>query len=69
MLYHPVSAVPLMIAGVIAILAFIPLWRILRRLGYSGWWAIVGIISPINIIGLWVLAYARWPVETARDSG
>jgi hypothetical protein len=38
-----------------------PAVRILRRLGYSGWWAIVAPISPLNLIGIWVLAYVRWP--------
>ena len=45
----------------IAIAAVIPVVKILHRLGYSGWWAVLAPISPLNIIGLWVPAYARWP--------
>jgi hypothetical protein len=51
------------IAAVLAILAVIPSVMILRRLGYSGWWAILAAISPINIIGLWILALIEWPIE------
>ena len=53
----------LALAVVLAILAIIPSVMILRRLGYSGWWAILAAVSPINIIGLWVLAMVRWPIE------
>jgi hypothetical protein len=38
-----------------------PVARILGRLGYSKWWTIVYFIPFVNIIGLWILAYARWP--------
>ena len=51
------------LAGILAVLAVIPSVFILRRMGYSGWWAILAAISPINIIGLWVLAFVPWPVE------
>jgi len=53
----------LALAVVLATLAIIPSVMILRRLGYSGWWAILAAVSPINIIGLWVLAMVRWPIE------
>lgn len=43
--------------------ALIPSIFILRRMGFSGWWAIIAPISPLNLIGLWVLAFKRWPVE------
>jgi hypothetical protein len=57
------SPLQLVLAVVLAILAIIPSVIILRRMGYSGWWAILAAISPINIIGLWVLALIRWPSE------
>jgi len=53
----------LALAVVLATLAIIPSVMILRRLGYSVWWAILAAVSPINIIGLWVLAMVRWPIE------
>ena len=52
----------LVLAVVLAILAIIPSVMILRRLGYSGWWAILAAVSPINIVDLWVLAMVQWPI-------
>jgi hypothetical protein len=44
----------------IAIL-FPPCLRIVRRVGYSGWWALLIIVPGVNIIALWALAFIRWP--------
>lgn len=51
------------IVGYLVLLA-VPTARILGRLGFSRWWVILLFIAPLNLIGLWVLAYARWPRET-----
>ena len=53
----------IVIIVIIAILAIVPSVIVLRRLGFSPWWAIVAPISPLNIIGLWVIAFVKWPVE------
>lgn len=53
---------------IIAILVIIPAAMILRRLGYSPWWAIIAPISPLNILGLWIIAFVKWPVETTLKS-
>ena len=53
----------IVIIAIIAILAIIPAAMILRRLGFSPWWALIAAISPLNIIGLWVVALVKWPVE------
>jgi hypothetical protein len=46
----------------IVIAAFVPpAVKILRRMGFSGWWVLIAVISPLNIVALWVLAYAKWP--------
>ncbi|MGA8975685.1 MAG: hypothetical protein WB496_21290 [Pseudolabrys sp.] len=39
----------------------IPIGRILTRIGYSKWWTIVYFIPFVNIVGIWILAYSRWP--------
>ena len=39
----------------------IPISRILTRIGYSKWWTIVYFIPFVNIVGIWILAYSRWP--------
>jgi hypothetical protein len=62
------TPVQLAVAMVLAILAIIPSVMILRRLGYSGWWAILAAVSPINIIGLWILAFLKWPLEKTHPT-
>ena len=39
----------------------IPIARILTRIGYSKWWTIAYFIPFVNIVGIWILAYSRWP--------
>jgi uncharacterized membrane protein YhaH (DUF805 family) len=38
-----------------------PCIRIVRRVGYSGWWALLMIVPGVNVIALWALAFIRWP--------
>ncbi|MFN7644157.1 MAG: hypothetical protein ACK5PW_13935 [Burkholderiales bacterium] len=35
--------------------------RVLRRAGYSPWWVLLVLVPLVNLIALWVFAYARWP--------
>ena len=44
-------------------IVFVPYVMIVRKAGYSGWWAILGFIPLVNLIMLWVFALVRWPVE------
>lgn len=60
--------IPLLIVSIIAVLMVLPTVKILRRMGYNPWWAIVTVISPLNLIGLWYLAYAVWPAEPRGKS-
>ena len=38
-----------------------PLIRILHKAGYSGWWILVSFIPLVNIVMLWIFAFADWP--------
>jgi membrane protein DedA with SNARE-associated domain len=44
----------------------IPLWRIISKAGYSGAWALVSLIPVVNLIALWIFAFAKWPNERLR---
>jgi hypothetical protein len=33
------------------------------KAGYSRWWALAIFIPLVNLIIIWVFAFARWPVE------
>ena len=57
------AIIGLMIAFVVV---GIPTGIVLRRLGYSEWWALVLFIPGGALIGLCVLAFANWPGPDAR---
>jgi hypothetical protein len=46
---------------VIAAIYFIPTIKILNKAGYTGWWSVLSLIPLVNIIMLWVFAFADWP--------
>jgi uncharacterized membrane protein YhaH (DUF805 family) len=48
------------------IILLVPLWRIVRKAGYSGAWALVSLIPLVNIIALWIFAFSKWPNERVR---
>lgn len=59
---NPVFTWGMMIAAIIYFaLIFWPLVRIMHRIGRSGWWTLFVVTGPGLIIGLWLLAYCRWP--------
>jgi hypothetical protein len=52
--------------ALVAALCAIVVWassRILKRMGFSPWWATLSFITPLNVIGLTVLALFEWPIE------
>jgi uncharacterized membrane protein YhaH (DUF805 family) len=48
---------------VIAILAlyFLPIVKILQKAGYSGWWCLIVFVPLVDIVMLYVFAFANWP--------
>ena len=38
-----------------------PVTKILSRAGLNRWWAILSVIPIVGWLGIWALAYARWP--------
>jgi hypothetical protein len=52
--------------AVIAVVMLFPVARILNRMGYSAWWLLVFLLPPAPIVGLWLLAYLKWPSEKSR---
>jgi hypothetical protein len=59
-----------LIGGIIGLIVtfivlVIPTGMILKRLGYSEWWALVMFIPGGALIGLWILAFADWPGPVA----
>ena len=50
-----------LIAIVYAVLVIVPVAMVLRRVGFSGWWSILAIVAPLNLVALWVFALIDWP--------
>ncbi|RCW94627.1 hypothetical protein DFP77_14525 [Marinomonas foliarum] len=50
---------------IILLLMFIPtIWiygRILNKAGYSRWWVLLIFVPIVNLIMIWVFAFAKWP--------
>jgi hypothetical protein len=46
---------------VFSFLVLSPVIKILRRTGYSEWWALLMFAPGVNIVALWLFAYGRWP--------
>ena len=48
----------------VLILLVLPVWffaKAVKKAGYSSWWALLGFVPIVNLVMLWVLAYAKWP--------
>jgi len=45
-----------------------PYCRVLSRLGYSPWLGLLVFVPTVNVILLWLFAYARWPALRAQPA-
>jgi hypothetical protein len=41
--------------------------RILHRAGYSRWWMLTILVPIVNVIMVWIFAFAQWPVLSKRQ--
>ena len=41
---------------------------ILNKAGYFRWWALLFLIPLVNIIMIWIFAFARWPAFKEAQS-
>ena len=44
------------------VVVLVPAATILRKAGFSGWWSLVLLVPPLNLVGLWIFAFSRWKV-------
>jgi hypothetical protein len=40
-----------------------PISQVLHRIGFSRWWALLWFIPFINVVGLWMVAFRKWPIQ------
>jgi hypothetical protein len=50
------------------VLMGVPVASILHRAGRSRWWTLIAFIPLINLIGLWLFAFSRWPAVEAAPT-
>lgn len=51
------------------VIVMIPLWRITRRTGRDPWLSLLNLVPVVGSIAFAaILAYGRWPAESARFS-
>ncbi len=59
-----------LVALVLVVWAFVAVFgRILNRAGYSRWWLLTTVVPLVNLIMLWVFAFAVWPAAKPPQQG
>ncbi len=38
-----------------------PYAKTISRAGYSPWWSLLLFVPLVNVISMWIFAYAEWP--------
>lgn len=51
---------------VVLFILLFPIWKILRKAGYSGWWVLLWFVPVGNLVALWIFAFADWPALRGR---
>jgi uncharacterized membrane protein YhaH (DUF805 family) len=36
-------------------------FRILEKAGFNGWWTLVLLVPVVNVVMIWIFAFAHWP--------
>jgi len=59
-----------LVVGLLILWAFIVIFgRILNRTGYSRWWLATLFVPVLNLIVVWIFAFADWPVSKRNVPG
>lgn len=49
---------------IILLILVLPAWlfsRVVSKAGFSGWWALLGVVPLVNLVALWIFAFTKWP--------
>jgi hypothetical protein len=46
-----------------SVLFLVPAWRILTKAGYPGHLSLLLLVPIVNVVGLFLFAFAEWPLE------
>lgn len=64
---HAYSPTHWLILAIVMAIFGIPVAIVLKRAGYNPAWALLLIFPGAWPIGLWIFAFAKWPVLAGRD--
>ncbi len=56
----------LLLLAIIGLIVVLPFWKIFSKAGFSGWFSLAMVVPGLNVIALFYLAFARWPVRQSR---
>jgi hypothetical protein len=56
----------LIVVLILLILVVIPYWKIFGKAGFSSWLALLILVPIVNLVMLYFLAFADWPVLKER---
>jgi hypothetical protein len=63
MVVFALSPLEHLVVGLLSVVLVVwPFWRIFSRAGYPGWLSLGMLVPLVNVVLLFVLAYADWPV-------
>ena len=54
-----ISFAHILLLLLLGVVTLFPIQQILHRTGHSRWWCLITL--PPNWLGIWVLAFIRWP--------
>jgi hypothetical protein len=56
-----ISIWQLLVVLIYFLLVVLPFWQIFRKAGFSPWLSLLMLIPVVNLVMLYVLAFATWP--------
>ncbi|WP_146176615.1 hypothetical protein [Chromobacterium sp. Panama] len=57
----------LVAAAVVTCIVIILFGMVISRMGYSKWGSLIIFVPVFNILALWYLAFAKWPIEVSEQ--
>jgi hypothetical protein len=58
----------LVIIGLMVFFFIVPFWKILAKAGFSRWLSVLMIVPLVNVVVLFYVAFARWPVRRELEA-
>ena len=67
MALDPLTQTQTIVYLLIMVMTAIPAWFVLRRIGFSPFWALLCFVPAAALAGLWALAFMSWPHEPGES--